>query len=228
MVSKGKSKQAEKAKGKVTEGAKAKDWSKIQEDAKGVAAAQAAGDGTAAEVGSEGEQAPIPEVKKAAEPAPSVAEMARMKEQLVEYKDIVLRSKAEVENMRLRTQKEVERAHAFALERFVKSLLPVADSLEQAIAGQADEQVDNQTASKPSSESTDGLKITYELFIKTLADFGVQKVGAPGEPFDANVHEAMSLQDVEGAASNTVVTVVRTGYSLNGRAVRPAMVIVAK
>lgn len=203
-MSKAKKTASDKSEAKVTQGAKAKDWSAVTSEA----AAEAA---------------PIPDVKVApkastspGEEAATEAAMVRLQEQLAEYKDIVLRSKAEVENMRLRTQKEVERAHAFGLERFVKALLPVADSLEQAIAA------------LPEGDSDDGLKITYDLLIKVLSDFAVRKVGAEGEPFDANVHEAMSLQEADGAPPNTIINVVRTGYSLNGRAVRPAMVIVAK
>jgi molecular chaperone GrpE len=128
----------------------------------------------------------------------------------------VLRSKAEVENMRLRTQKEVERAHAFGLERFAKALLPVVDSLEQAMnAGEKDQQ-------------GSGMKITYDMFISALAQFHLIQVATEGQVFDASVHEAISVQPSESVASNHIINVVRTGYTLNGRVIRPAMVVVAK
>lgn len=143
-------------------------------------------------------------------------ETNRLKEQLADYKDIVLRSKAEVENMRLRTQKEVERAHAFGLERFAKGLLPVVDSLEQAMTAHADD------------PQGSGLKITHDMFIKALAGFHLVQVAAEGELFDASVHEAISVQPSESVESNHIVNVVRTGYTLNGRVIRAAMVVVAK
>jgi molecular chaperone GrpE len=146
----------------------------------------------------------------------SEQELSRLKEQLADYKDIVLRSKAEVENMRLRTQKEVERAHAFGLERFAKALLAVVDSLEKALDGQEKDQQDS------------GLKITYDMFIKVLDQFHLVQVGAKGDVFDASVHEAISVQPSDDVASSHIVNVVRTGYTLNGRVIRPAMVVVAK
>lgn len=199
---------------KADEAAPTKDWAAVKDkpvtDNKNQQSA--AESGKASDQQQESKPAPA----KAQSADKSEQEINRLKEQLADYKDIVLRSKAEVENMRLRTQREVERAHAFGLERFAKALLPVVDSLEKALDGHAKDQKDS------------GLKITYDMFIKVLDEFRLVQVGAQGDVFDASVHEAISVQPSDDVASNHIINVVRTGYTLNGRVVRPAMVVVAK
>ena len=137
-----------------------------------------------------------------------------------EQRDQVLRMQAELENSRRRAERDVQAAHKFALEKFVNELLPVKDSLE---LGEA--------ASRAENANLDGVRQGMELTLKMMADvmakFGVAEVNPQGQPFDPELHQAMSMQDVPDAKPNTVVTVFQKGYQLNERLVRPAMVVVA-
>lgn len=131
------------------------------------------------------------------------------------------RAQAEIQNMRRRAEQDVEKAHKFALEKFAAELLPVADSLERAIeASQGD---DEKTVA-----IREGIEMTLSMFLGSLEKFNVEQVNPEGEAFIPEHHQAMSMVPVEGVAANTVVTVVQKGYLLNGRLVRPAMVMVAK
>jgi len=129
-----------------------------------------------------------------------------------------LRAAAEVENARKRANRDVENAHKFALERFSKELLAVRDSLEMGLA-----------AENASVESLlEGSTATLKLLGKTMEHFGVEVVDPAGEPFDPEYHEAISMQPSEDLEPGSVVIVVQKGYRLNGRLLRPAMVIVAE
>ena len=128
-----------------------------------------------------------------------------------------LRAAAETENVRKRAARDVENAHKFALERLGKELLAVKDTLEMGIA-----------ADGASVESLiEGSNATLKLLGSTLERFGIVEVDPAGEPFDPEFHEAISLQPSDDVEPNSVVTVVQKGYTLNGRLLRPAMVIVA-
>tara|TARA_R110000772_G_scaffold51793_5_gene118843 strand:- start:147 stop:542 length:396 start_codon:yes stop_codon:yes gene_type:complete len=119
---------------------------------------------------------------------------------------------------------DVEKAHKFALEKFVKELLPVADSLEKAVEsteGQGD------TGDLVAS-IRQGVEMTLSLLESSLKKFNVEPLNPIGEPFDPQHHEAMSMVPAPDAEPNSVVAVVQKGYLLNGRVVRPAMVMVAK
>ncbi|ANS86178.1 nucleotide exchange factor GrpE [Vibrio scophthalmi] len=142
---------------------------------------------------------------------------AKIKEQ----QDGVLRAKAEVENMRRRAEQEVDKARKYALNKFAEELLPVIDNLERAIAA-AD--AENE-AVKPLFE---GVELTHKTFVDTLAKFGLKEINPEGEAFNPEYHQAMSIQESPDHASNTVMFVMQKGYELNGRVVRPAMVMVAK
>lgn len=132
--------------------------------------------------------------------------------------DRYLRAAAELENVRKRASKDVEGARKFALERFGKQLLVVKDSLELGLA----------TADKADVASLlEGSTATLKLLANTLQQFGIEEVDPMGEPFDPELHEAISMQPNDDVEPGTVVTVVQKGYSLNGRLLRPAMVIVA-
>lgn len=139
----------------------------------------------------------------------------QLQEKVEEYKEIMIRSKAEVENMRKRTQAEVQRARSFGLESIIKALLPVMDSMQQGLS----------TADETSKA---GIQLTHDMLKKVFKDFGVEEVGEVGQAFDAAVHEAMSVQPSEDVPSNHIIQVLRPGFNLNGRVVRAAMVIVAK
>ena len=147
-----------------------------------------------------------------------------MEARVQELKDQLLRSQAEMQNVRRRAEIDVEKAHKFALEKFVKELLPVADSLEKAV-----ESTEGQKGHDDVVDSIrEGMEMTLDLFLKSLNKFNVAQLNPVGEPFDPQLHEAMSMVPAPDAEPNSVVAVVQKGYTLNERLVRPAMVVVAK
>lgn len=142
-------------------------------------------------------------------------------ERVKEQQDNVLRARAEVENMRRRSEQEVDKARKFALSRFAEELLPVIDNLERAIQA-ADSEVE---AIKPLLE---GIELTHKTFVDTIAKFGLKEINPHGEAFNPEFHQAMSIQESAEHQPNTVMFVMQKGYELNGRVVRPAMVMVSK
>jgi molecular chaperone GrpE len=132
--------------------------------------------------------------------------------------DRYVRAAAEVENVRKRAQRDVENAHRFALESFSKELLAVVDSLEMGL--EAAESAD-------AGALRDGSEATCKLLKSTLERFGVTVVDPEGEPFDPEYHEAMSMMPSADTEPGSVLTVIQKGYTLNGRLLRPARVIVA-
>lgn len=136
--------------------------------------------------------------------------------------DIQLRTQAEIQNMRRRAEQEVEKAHKFALEKFSKELLTVVDNLERGLAA-----LDKAVSDKTTQALVDGVEMTHKEFISTLAKFGVQAVGAVGEVFNPELHQAISMQPAEGIDANHISQVLQKGYTLQGRVLRPAMVMVA-
>ncbi|RBM68982.1 nucleotide exchange factor GrpE [Vibrio paracholerae] len=142
-------------------------------------------------------------------------------ERVKEQQDSVLRARAEVENMRRRSEQEVDKARKFALSRFAEELLPVIDNLERAIQA-ADGEVE---AIKPLLE---GVELTHKTFVDTIAKFGLKEINPHGEAFNPEFHQAMSIQESAEHESNTVMFVMQKGYQLNGRVLRPAMVMVSK
>ncbi|MCG3729390.1 nucleotide exchange factor GrpE [Vibrio cincinnatiensis] len=146
-----------------------------------------------------------------------LASEARIKEQ----QEGVLRARADVENMRRRSEQEIDKARKYALGRFVEELLPVLDNLERAIQA-----ADNENeVIKPFLE---GVELTHKTFVDAVAKFGVSVINPEGETFNPEYHQAMSIQESPDHESNTVMFVMQKGYELNGRVVRPAMVMVAK
>ena len=142
---------------------------------------------------------------------------AKVKEQ----QDSVLRAKAEVENMRRRTEQEIDKARKFALNKFAEELLPVIDNLERAMqAADADNEV-----VKPLFE---GVELTHKTFVDVVAKFGLKEINPEGEAFNPELHQAMSIQESPDHEPNTVMFVMQKGYELNGRVIRPAMVMVSK
>lgn len=130
-----------------------------------------------------------------------------------------VRAMAEVDNIRRRTEREVANAHRYALEKFAGSLLPVVDSLDQAL----------QLATQHGDDAMrEGLELTMKLFIDVLDKHGVKQIDPLGEVFNPQLHEAMSMQPSDTAEPNTVLAVFQKGYVLNDRMVRPARVIVVK
>jgi molecular chaperone GrpE len=139
-----------------------------------------------------------------------------------EHWDQCLRLNADIENLRRRHERELEKAHKFALENFAKELLPVTDSLELGLNAASE---DNADASKTLKE---GSELTLKMLKTALEKFGLREINPVGEPFNPEWHQAMSMQESDKVSPNTVITVFQKGYQLNERLIRPAMVVVAK
>ena len=135
--------------------------------------------------------------------------------------DILLRSRAEIENLRRRTEQDVEKAHKFALEKFSKDILNTIDNLERALATPANKEDESVKA------LFDGVELTLKELVSTVSRFGVEAVGVVGETFNPDLHQAISMQPAEGFETNQISVVLQKGYTLNGRVIRPAMVMVA-
>ncbi|HHF1962368.1 TPA: nucleotide exchange factor GrpE [Haemophilus influenzae] len=135
--------------------------------------------------------------------------------------DILLRSRAEIENLRRRTEQDVEKAHKFAVEKFSKDILNTIDNLERALATPANKEDESVKA------LFDGVELTLKELVATVARFGVEAVGVVGEAFNPDLHQAISMQPAEGFETNQISVVLQKGYTLNGRVIRPAMVMVA-
>ena len=151
-------------------------------------------------------------------------EVEALQAQVQEFQEQMLRSQAEMQNVRRRAEIDVEKAHKFALEKFVKELLPVADSLEKAVESTEGHDESGELV----ASIREGVEMTLSLFMSSLKKFNVEQINPVGEPFDPQHHEAMSMVPAPDAEPNSVVAVVQKGYLLNGRVVRPAMVVVAK
>ncbi len=135
--------------------------------------------------------------------------------------DKAVRAQAEMENLKRRTQKDLEDAHKFALTGFAKELLSVLDSLVlgmQAATGESEDV----------KKFREGSELTIKQFETVFAKFKIETIDPIGQPFNAEQHQAMAMQVVAGAEPNSVVNVFQKGYMLNGRLLRPAMVLVAK
>jgi len=147
--------------------------------------------------------------------------LAQTEQQVTEAQDKAVRATAEMENTRRRAAQDVEKAHKFALEKFANELLTTVDNLERALqlADQTDE------ASKSFIE---GIELTYKGLVATLDKFQVVAVGEIGESFNPDLHQAMSMQESDEFPNNTVMAVMQKGYTLSGRLLRPAMVMVAR
>lgn len=136
-------------------------------------------------------------------------------------RDSVLRAKAELENLRRRTEIDVEKAHKFALERFVNELLPVLDSLDAALGAANKDNADM-------SAMIEGIELTQKAMLDVVRKFGVDVVADINVPFNPDVHQAIAMVESEEIAPNHVLMVMQKGYTLNGRTIRAAMVSVAK
>jgi len=138
-----------------------------------------------------------------------------------EHWNELLRARAELENQRRRYERELEKARKYALEKFAQELLPVKDSLEMGLAAAQAEEADVATL-------REGTELILKMFNEVAARFGIETVDPQGEPFNPDFHQAVSTQESDDAPANTVLEVVRKGYLLNGRLLRPAMVLVSK
>jgi molecular chaperone GrpE len=132
--------------------------------------------------------------------------------------ELLLRARAEMENLRRRTQKDLENAHKYGMEKFVAELLPVRDSMELGLA-----------AEDASAESLrEGMELTMNMLNRAFEKLGVTEIDPLHQPFNPELHQAMSMQPSADLEPNTVTAVMQKGYLLNDRLVRPAMVMVSK
>ena len=147
--------------------------------------------------------------------------LAAAKSTVADQKDSVIRAKAEVDNVRRRAAQDVEKARKFALEKFAAEMLTTVDNLERAL----------QSIDKDDERNTaiiEGIDLTYQGLLASLEKFAIKAIDPQDQPFNPELHQAMSMQEVEGVAPNTVIAVMQKGYELNGRLIRPAMVMVSK
>ena len=175
----------------------------VDSAADSAAAPEAADDGSSGEILSAEEQ------------------IERLEEELAIARDAVLRAQADSQNVTRRAEQDVEKARKFALERFCGELLPVVDNLERALEAA----VGDNDIVKPIAE---GVELTLKSFHDALKKFHIVAVDPAGEPFDPQLHQAMSMVENGDVEPNTVIAVMQKGYTLNGRLVRPAMVMVSK
>jgi molecular chaperone GrpE len=146
------------------------------------------------------------------------AHVEALERELAESKDQLLRLAAELDNVRKRSAREIDSARRLGIERFAQALLPVIDSLEAALTA----------ANADAATLLEGQQATLKLLEQAFRDAGIASIDPAGEPFDPQVHEAMSLLNVPGAPPDSVVEVIQKGYALHERLLRPARVIVAQ
>ncbi|MEA3298983.1 MAG: nucleotide exchange factor GrpE [Pseudomonadota bacterium] len=149
------------------------------------------------------------------------ADGATDSDEVAALREKLLLAHADMQNLRRRVERDVENAHKFALEKFVGDLVPVVDNLERALAT-----VDR--ANDATAAVAEGVELTLKSFLDVLRRFNVEQLDPKGEPFNPERHEAMAMVPNPEVAANTVIEVFQKGYLLNGRLVRPAMVVVAR
>ena len=166
---------------------------------------------------------PQTDVGNDAEPSPEEMQLLLEDERAKadEHWNQLVRARAELDNLRKRQARELENAHKYALERFVNELLPVRDSMELGLSAASAEGADLATL-------IEGTELTLKLLSDAMEKFEIVQIDPQGEPFNHDLHQAMSMQPRSDVPPNTVVAVVQKGYTLNGRLVRPAMVMVSQ
>lgn len=148
-------------------------------------------------------------------------ELEALKAQSAQEKDVLMRTVAEAQNAKRMALADIEKEKKYGIEKFVKALIPVVDSLDMALSMSNKED--------PAIKATiEGVENTLNLFLKELKSFGVERIDPVGEAFDPNFHQAISMVPSADVKPNCVLSVMQKGFVLNGRVVRPAMVIVAK
>lgn len=157
-------------------------------------------------------------VTDADDPPGDADPLAALQARADENWDKYVRAAAEAENIRKRAERDIENAHKFAVERFATELLAVCDSLEMALAAEGEASIES---------LKEGNEATQKLLGSILQRFGVEQLDPLGEPFDPNLHEAITMQPSSDAEPGSVVNVFQKGYALNGRLLRPARVVVA-
>ncbi|HEX6591118.1 MAG TPA: nucleotide exchange factor GrpE [Moraxellaceae bacterium] len=162
-------------------------------------------------------ETPSPE---AAAEAAAVDLTARVAELEAQLRDVQLRAQAEIQNIQKRAERAADNARKFAVERFAGALIDVVDNLERAL--------DSTPADNEATKALrEGVVLTHKAFLDALKRNAVEQVNPVGEAFNAELHQAVSMQPAAGVAANTVTAVLAKGYTLSGRLLRPAMVVVA-
>ncbi|MDD9891503.1 MAG: nucleotide exchange factor GrpE [Gammaproteobacteria bacterium] len=152
----------------------------------------------------------------------ALEKLADAEEAAASAKDDLLRVQAEMQNLRRRTEQDIEKAHKYGQEKFSSELLSVMDNLERALAAAS------QHEDEVVKAIYDGVDLTLKSFTDCFNKFNIEAVDPMGEPFDPQLHQAMSIQDNPEVEPNTVIAVMQKGYTLHGRVIRPAMVMVSK
>lgn len=151
-----------------------------------------------------------------------IQQLSESEKKAEQHWERVLRLQADMENMARRNERDLTSAHKFALEKFALELLPIIDSLELCIANGAN-------AGETTVEALmEGVRMTLKMFQSAFEKFGMQSVNPISQPFNPEIHQAISTQLDLTVEPNTVVSVLQKGYLLNGRLIRPALVVVAK
>ncbi len=146
--------------------------------------------------------------------------LSETQQELDRHREAMLRMQAEVDNQRKRMAREMEKAHKFALERFMKDLLQVRDSLERGL------EIDEASATVEGLR--EGKALTLKMLAKVMQDHGLEIVDPAGEAFNPEFHEAMTMVPSADHDDNTVIEVLQKGFKLNDRLIRPAMVVVSR
>ena len=146
---------------------------------------------------------------------------ASLETQVEELKEALIRSQADLQNVRRRAERDVENAHKYAVEKFVKDLLAVLDSMDRALELA-------ETTEGFDESMLEGTQMTHKLLLDTAAKHGVEPINPLGEVFDPQEHQAMSMVESADHEPNTVMAVMQKGYKLEGRVIRAAMVMVTK
>ena len=147
-------------------------------------------------------------------------QLEKLQEQSKVSLDKVVRAQAEMENLRKRAARDVENAHKYALEKFTNELLPIMDSLELGLSASV--------KVKNLDDLCKGMELTLEMFNTVMEKFGITMIEPKGEKFNPELHDAVSMQETDDSNSGIIIEVMQKGYTLNGRLIRPAMVVVAK
>ncbi len=153
--------------------------------------------------------------------AEAVVTLEQLQEELDAARDASLRAQAEAQNARRRAEQDVEKARKFALERFAGELLPVVDNLERALLASVE-------AGDSSKAVVEGVELTLKSMLDVLRKHNIEQIDPAGEPFDPQLHQAMSMVENADVEPNSVLHVMQKGYTLSGRLIRPAMVMVSK
>tara|TARA_B100000524_G_scaffold188682_1_gene97772 strand:- start:227 stop:841 length:615 start_codon:yes stop_codon:yes gene_type:complete len=178
--------------------------------------------------GSEVNERPEKEAAEADETVEQVAatsydtgDSASLETQLEELKEALLRSQADIQNGRRRAERDIENAHKYAIEKFIKDLLAVLDSMDRALELAT-------TTDGFDMAMLEGTQMTHKLLLDTVSRHGVEAIDPVGERFDPQQHQAMSMVESEDQEPNTVTAVMQKGYKLEGRVIRAAMVVVTR